>query len=169
MQKKQVLLMPIIDDLRKVLSYDPITGKFLRVTKTGKQIEAGCYDKDGYLKIWINNRSYLGHRLAWALYYNEEPSSVIDHENHLPHDNSIKNLKGGTHKDNLYNQKLSVNSSTGHNGISFRKDRNKYTAYIHVDGKKNNLGVFDNLEDAILAREEANKSHNFHTNHGIKM
>jgi len=164
-----VFLMPIIDDIRNKIFYTPYTGELSRKTSTGKIIPAGCKDKNGYIKIWFNGRSYLAHRLAWALYYNEEPPPVIDHGDHDKHNNRINNLNGGSHKDNLYNQKLSSNSSTGYNGVSFRKDRNKYAAYVHVNGKKKNLGTFDSINDAVSARDFADKKYNFHYNHGIKL
>ena len=166
MSKHTIKILPVINRAKGHIFYDEITGLFTRKTATGKIINAGCEDKNGYVKIWIKGKSYLAHRIAWAIYYNDEPPKVIDHQDHNKHNNKISNLIGGSHRDNLCNQKLSINSTTGHNGISFRKDRKKYTAYIHIHGKKHNLGVFDDLNSAILARDKANKEYSFHENHG---
>jgi hypothetical protein len=41
----------------------------------------------------------------------------------------------------------------------------KYRARIMVNGKSINLGHWDTVEEAVLAREAAKKLHNFHENH----
>lgn len=40
-------------------------------------------------------------------------------------------------------------------GVSWSKSNNKYRAYINLDGKQKHLGYYDNLEDAVKARKEA--------------
>lgn len=59
---------------------------------------------------------------------------------------------------NLYSlkQKTSKNSTTGIKGVSYTKN-GKYRAYINLKRKQKHLGVFDTLEEAKKAREEAEK------------
>ena len=59
---------------------------------------------------------------------------------------------------NLYSlhQKTSKNSTTGIKGVSYTKS-GKYRAYINLKRKQKHLGVFDTLEEAKKAREEAEK------------
>ncbi|MBQ8765415.1 MAG: AP2 domain-containing protein [Clostridia bacterium] len=47
-------------------------------------------------------------------------------------------------------------NSTGHTGVCKRKNR-KYEAYIAKNGKMHHLGYFDTLEEAIEAREKAER------------
>ena len=40
-------------------------------------------------------------------------------------------------------------------GYSWKKDKQKWKAYITLDGKQKHLGYFDNEVDAIEARQKA--------------
>lgn len=44
---------------------------------------------------------------------------------------------------------------SGHVGVSWHKRHQKWVAYITVNGKQKYIGIFDDLEDAIAARENA--------------
>lgn len=46
------------------------------------------------------------------------------------------------------------NNKSGVVGVCFAKSMNKWHAYMHVNGKANHLGYFDNKEDAIKARKD---------------
>ncbi len=54
----------------------------------------------------------------------------------------------------ITNIKTRSNSTTGYTGVSKRSKTGKYEAYISVEGKKKFLGIFDNMEDAVEAREK---------------
>lgn len=54
-----------------------------------------------------------------------------------------------------YNKRKKVD-----NGVYFRKDTNKWSAYINKDRKRYNLGCFDSKEDAILARQHYDNIYN---------
>ena len=57
-------------------------------------------------------------------------------------------------------EKLNKNNKFGHNGIceDKRHKRKKYRAYINLRYKQISLGTYDNLEDAIKAREDGEKA-----------
>ena len=63
-------------------------------------------------------------------------------------------LTGGTSVLSFKNNKLAKNNKTGVRGVSKTKS-GKFTAYIRFQGKLKYLGVFDSLEDAKMARENA--------------
>ena len=44
---------------------------------------------------------------------------------------------------------------SGHVGVIWHKGKGKWMAYIGRAGKQKYLGVFDNVKDAIAAREKA--------------
>ena len=52
-------------------------------------------------------------------------------------------------------QKLRKNSTSGHKGVYWNKGRNKWRAKITIKGKTHHLGYFENLQDAIKARKQA--------------
>lgn len=58
-------------------------------------------------------------------------------------------LKAKLHKDN----------KSGHKGVRFNEDRQKWTAHIGFKGKQINLGYFIKKEDAIAARQAAEEKY----------
>ena len=131
--------------------------------------EAGKYDKDGYIKVTIDGKTYLAHRLMWLYVHRVMPPDgvEVDHINHVRDDNRISNLRLAPFKSrhkNQHNRSLGKNNTSGHIGV--RRAGEKWRAEIRIDGKKVSLGTHVLLEDAIAARKEAEKVHGFHSNHG---
>lgn len=54
-------------------------------------------------------------------------------------------------------RELNKNNASGHNGVSWSKSANKWRAYIYFKRKQYHLGVFDKMEDAVSARNQAEK------------
>lgn len=48
-------------------------------------------------------------------------------------------------------------NKTGHCGIRFRKPENSYQSYICIKKDRYHLGHYENLEDAVAIRKEAEK------------
>lgn len=61
----------------------------------------------------------------------------------------------------LLKSKVRSDNKTGHKGITIIKRKNKvrYKAGIGIKGKQIHLGYFDELEDAIKARKQAEKKY----------
>ena len=161
--------------LKERIHYDRETGVFtwLDVEVNGYKVRnkrAGCTNGRGYVIIGFSvaGKPYIltAHRLAWLYEYGEFPSGSLDHINHDKTDNRIINLRIASHRENSRNRSMQSNNTTGHNGISFRKPRNKYLAYIKVNYKQKHLGSFENIEDAAKAVKEARAHYGFHVNHG---
>lgn len=57
------------------------------------------------------------------------------------------------------NRRVSVNNQTGHRGIGWYRQGNKYRVQIRANKKKIHIGYFDTLEEAIKAREQAEKTY----------
>jgi len=155
--------------LKELLYYNPQFGIFVwknkgSWNKKGVRAErpAGC----GYLRIGIDGVRYPAHRLAWLYVRGEFPKDVIDHINRKPSDNRIVNLRSVSQQENTKNGSLSKNNTSGHNGVYWHRPRNKWCAYIKVDYKKKHLGLYADIDDAIMARKEAEKEYGFHENHG---
>ena len=110
----------------------------------GKNIQI---NSDGYLLV----NGELFHRLlAKTLGIHFEQ---VDHIDRNPYNNVRENLRPCTKQDNLRNK---VNRRSKNkdflNGVSYRKDRGKWRAYISINRKQINLGYYDKKEDAIIAR-----------------
>lgn len=50
---------------------------------------------------------------------------------------------------------IALNNTSGYKGVAWDKSRNKWVAYIKLNGKTKNLGRFSTKEEAIAARELA--------------
>jgi len=125
-------------------------------------------EKDRFRRITLFGKPYPEHRLIWALYYKEWPPKemVIDHINGDPFDNKIDNLRLVTHRENSMNRRLSCNNKSGVIGVHYYASREQWQAQITVKGKKINLGRFDNFDDAVKSRKDAEIKYGFHENHG---
>lgn len=98
--------------------------------------------KDGYLYSSINGKKVSLHQLVIG----KKEGYIIDHINHDRLDNRTCNLRHITKSFNSFNRK-------GVNGIC--KSNGKWHAQICKDYKHMSLGRFDNKEDAVKARKEA--------------
>lgn len=90
----------------------------------------------------------------------------IDHLDHDPSNNRLNNFRLVLGKENAKNRPKNKNNTSGYTGISWGKGRGKWSVTIMVNYKTIHLGRFDNLEDAIKARQEAEIKYGFHPNHG---
>lgn len=107
-------------------------------------------DSNGYLKV----DDELFHRLLGnTLGYTFEE---IDHIDRNVSNNTRKNLRACSKKENLLNKSKQKNKIIQGDeniiGISYRKDRKKWRAYITIGGNVINLGYYTNKEDAIKKR-----------------
>lgn len=137
------------ETLKRVLTYDPLTGEFRRHPKKHSRSvnSPGRIDKDGYRLIWVEGREYRAHRLAWLYVHGGWPPGLIDHINGSRSDNRIANLRAATQQQNQAN-KLKTGGSSQYKGVHFRKDVGKWSAMIRVDQKTRALGLFRTEEEA---------------------
>jgi len=151
-----------IDYAVNLLDYNPDTGLFYRITPIqGARVGdvAGCKSSSGHIQISIRGVKILAHRLAWAMHYGLQPKE-IDHINGIKDDNRISNLRECTRSQNQANKNKQKNNTSGHKGVFWHKNHNKWTAQIKKNGKHIHLGVFINIDDAVQAYAKATKIHN---------
>ena len=84
-------------------------------------------------------------------------SHDIDHINRNKLDNRVENLRVASRAQNNINKNTSKKNTTGYTGVSFRKNKGDFRAYITVNGKQKHLGLFSSAEEAYKARLEAEK------------
>lgn len=127
---------------------------------------AGCLDKHGHRYLDLTGIRVFAHRVVWLLVSGAWPSGEIDHINGKRDDNRIENLRDVPHADNQRNTKRHKSNTSGVAGVSWAARRNKWQAYISIDGKRVSLGRYTHLCDAISARKSAEVKHGYHANHG---
>ena len=78
-----------------------------------------------------------------------------DHINRNKLDNRESNLRECTHHQNTYNQPLKTVNTSGVIGVYWDTNRGKWHSFITWNRKRMALGRFDNKEEAIRARVQA--------------
>lgn len=137
------------DELKKFLSYDEFTGEFTWISGEKYLIGkvAGWIENNGYRRIKVNREIYLAHRLAFLYMTGKEPLDMVDHIDNNKSNNIWINLRECNNEQNQQNHvKARVNSKTGVLGVYLRYG--KYRACIRVNGKGENIGAFETLEEA---------------------
>jgi|TARA_R100000479_G_scaffold138849_1_gene75023 hypothetical protein len=151
--------LPPLEELQKVLSYDPETGVFTRLASRRADCigrVAGSIDSGGYRQIAVCGDKYLAHRLAWLFGTGEDPGdSTVDHVNRDKQDNRIENLRLATRNQQQANRELQANNTSGFRGVFWNKDRNKWLAKIRLNGKPRYLGLYATREEASKAYQKA--------------
>lgn len=103
---------------------------------------------EGYLTARIKNKTIKMHRLIMEF----PKHKLVDHANHLTHDNMKSNLRIATHSENIMNSKSRRNSTSKYKGVSIvASNKKSWKAQICVKGKKLHLGYFDTEEEGALA------------------
>ena len=64
-------------------------------------------------------------------------------------------MRYATNTENQQNKSIQKSNTSGVIGVSWDKDRSKWRAQIRVNTKKLHLGYFDDFDDAIRARKDA--------------
>lgn len=142
--------------LKELLDYNPNTGWFIRKRQINNRCAgtiAGSFTEDGYITIGIDGERFLAHRLAWLYIYGEWPSNDIDHKDRDKSNNSINNLRLAIGGINNYNRDAQINNILGVKGV--KRHGNKYIARRTINGHTMYLGLFNSVEEAQRAYDEA--------------
>lgn len=99
-----------------------------------------------------------GQRLSRFL-INAPSSTVVDHINQDTLDNRDENLRATDRSVNGFNMKQHSHNSTGVNGVVWHKASSKWWARIGCKGKTIHLGLFNNFDDAVRARKQAEEQY----------
>ena len=181
--------LPTIDELRRLLTYDPETGAlhwlartpdmFAGATEQARRRTCACWngqyagkpamigiDGYGYHQGTVKGRYLKAHRVAWALYYGKWPSQKCSHRNSDHRDNRIANLRDVDHQTCHRNAKLSVRNKSGAAGVNWHARTQRWRAFIRMDGKSKALGSFVTFDEAAAARKAAEASLGYGESHG---
>jgi hypothetical protein len=152
--------------LKELLHYDPDTGLFTWLVSRGRHArpgsQAGTIHKvkrshASYLRIKIDGKSYLAHRLAFLYMTGEWPTGQPDHRNTDGLDNSWENLRDSSQSQNQANRPARKDNRSGIKGVSYCDRDQLYHAEIQCDGQRIGLGYFKEAGPAALAYAKAAK------------
>jgi len=151
-----------IEQMKALLDYVPETGHFVwkvdrRRVRPGDI--AGCVGHHGYRLIRLGGHLRHAHRWVWYWHTGEWLDSHIDldHINGNRDDNRIENLRIASRCQNMWNGKTRADNKTGYPGVVKPKGRDKWDARIIVKGEFHFLGAFDTYEQAVAARQAAER------------
>lgn len=156
--------------IKKIFTYNHETGELVWAIKPRQNVSigdiAGC-DHLGYVRVTINRKGYLAHRLAWLYVYGEWPKELLDHINHIKTDNRIENLREVTHQGNQRNAGVRKDNKSGLPGVAWHARIGKWQVRISVNDKEKHLGYFSDIFNAVCARKSAQNKYGYHQNHGM--
>lgn len=134
-------------------SYDPETGVVSTRVRLNNRWPAGravgYVDNHGYLRMRIQGRHYLVHRVAYFLQHGVWPA-IVDHANGNRLDNRAINLRAADRARNAQNARSNkvLPKGVSTNGKGYR-------SRIRVNGKSIVLGTFSTPEEAHAAYRRA--------------
>lgn len=181
--------LPDRDVLRKLLDYDPKTGKltwkvrdvemFSHCRRSPILICAKWNKKHsgketfttvtpyGYKMGSVGGIKCLAHRVIWKWMTGEDPKT-IDHINGNGLDNRFENLRNVDMATNSKNVAIHKSNKSGFTGVCWSSRSSRWRAYITVNDKQFYLGMFQDKRAAVAARDAANVRLGFHPNHGLR-
>ena len=146
--------------LKSILDYDKETGDFTWKVEKGIRNRLGSIAgtlSQGYMRIEINGKKYMAHRLVWLYTYGYFPKDSIDHMNNKREDNRLINLREATNQQNAFNRGKHSNNTSGFIGVCWNINANKYIAKCGYNGSKYYLGYFDDPAEASKVYQEFTK------------
>jgi hypothetical protein len=174
--------LPDAELLRKLLRYDPETGKLYWLPRPVEMFKQGrlgspksramAWNKkhagnealtakttNGYLSGTVLGIKTKAHYIAWKMHHGSLPEQDIDHRNGDKTDNRADNLRLATPQQNQFNRARNRNNTAGYKGVTYHPGTQKWTARIKVDGKPFYLGLFSTPEKAHEAYCKASRAY----------
>jgi len=150
--------MPPYDELSRHLKYDPIAGVGTWIVSLSNRTPAwtiaGTLDSYGYIQICYKTKDYRAHRLFWFLQTGHDPGGLtVDHIDENKLNNKFCNLRLADCSQQQHNKSKPINNTSGHRGVCWDKEKQKYVVHINFYKKRIKVGRYKTLEQAIAARQ----------------
>jgi hypothetical protein len=148
------------NQLKRLLDYDPKTGRFTWRVNRGRYYcagkTAGCTSGRGYRLIRIKRKNYPTGRLAFLWMTGRWPLKEVDHKNRILDDDRWSNLRLASRSQNCANRQGWKQLPKG---VSWQTARKAYVAAIKVYGHSIFLGRFKTIKNAHVAYQDAARKH----------
>lgn len=116
-------------------------------------------DSSGYISTSINE-THSKLRMHQLIMNTKDIEGIYaDHIYHNKNDNRKSQLRLVTPQQNQFNVTKQKNNTSGHTGVYWHKKHEQWEALIQFNGELKYLGLFDDINDAILAREKAEEKY----------
>lgn len=122
-----------------------LINKIKRNGKSPVGKEAGSLCDNRYKTVFICGKRYYTHRLIFMMFHGYMPKE-IDHIDRNKLNNKIENLRSVTKAENVANQKIRTDNTSGVRGISWNKSTKKWLVLKQQNNVRKYLGLFDSLE-----------------------
>ncbi len=160
MDSKEIWVdVPEYEHMYKISNYGNIKSFKNKNPKTLKQ----CKNKHGYLTVGLSKdgirKTFSSHQLMAISFLNHKPNKhnvVIDHIDSNKLNNTLKNLRLITQRENTSKKRFKHTSS--YTGVSWHKARNKWRAAAMINGKVKHIGLFKCEYSAYVAYQKAVKN-----------
>lgn len=168
MKHEESISLALVNEL---LTYEPETGLFYWKWRKRRTWEnnifnakyagkiAGSRAAQGYLRIILDHRYVMAHRVAFLIMTGSWPSNQIDHINGTRDDNRWCNLREATLTQNNRNSSKQVNNRSGFKGVSWKERNQKWVAQISVENRKIHIGLFETPQEAHEAYMRAARAY----------
>lgn len=118
-------------------------------------------DKSGYYVAGIKKddgrwSTIKLHRLVMGV---KDPKQQVDHIGHNLSDNRKVFLRVVTCQENTINKRRLDSNTSGVTGVYFDRKRSKWISQIRYDEKVYVIGAYNNFNDAVKARKEAEEKY----------
>ena len=148
---------PSTEQLKEMFDYH-VDGHLVWKIKPAFRVKigdkAGSVNSQGYYQISLKGSKFKVHRFVW-LWHGYELDDEIDHIDGNKANNKIENLRAVKKSQNQWNSKIRKDNKSGAKGVYWFKELKKWKVDIRFNGKRKYIGVFEDLELAELAAQEA--------------
>ena len=111
-------------------------------------------DKYGSVASWLGNKK--NKRILMHRFILKAPANMeVDHIDRNRLNNQRSNLRLATSSQNKCNRGARKDNTSGYKGVSWHKQRNKWTARIKAGDIYKSLGLFETKKDAAIAYNQA--------------
>lgn len=149
-------------DVRRMFDYNKTTGLLTWKIAASKNTHIGtavtASDPKGRIRVGINRRRYLAHRIIWLWVTGKWPSHEIDHRDTVKSNNQWNNLREATPSQNHFNIKLKKHNTSGYKGVS-RTPSGRWHVKITINYKQIYLGTFSTAKIGYRAYCNAAKKY----------
>ena len=158
---EQLLQFTVWLPIKNYKNYEVSICGMVRNITTKRILKPGVSGIDGqnYYAVNLckngNIKQYKIHRLVANTFIPkiDNMKNYIDHVDCNRFNNTVSNLRWCTQQENCFNHRLNKNNTTGIKGLYFKKNSQKWHAYIKFNYKKIHIGCYENIDDAKIARQ----------------